>query len=122
MDYAGFWMRFIAFNIDFFVLWVVLLIMYLVGFDSYLFSLILTALYYSLMNSSSTQATLGKMALGLIVTDTEGNRVTFLRALLRYFVSIISGFILLIGYLIQPFTERKQTLHDLIAGTLVLSK
>ena len=71
------------------------------------------------MESSSRQATVGKMALGLKVTDLEGRRISFARASGRHFAKYISGMILLIGYIMAGFTERKQALHDMIAGTLV---
>lgn len=79
-------------------------------------------LYFALMESSSKQATLGKMALGIIVTDMNGNRLTFGRATGRYFGKILSGMILMIGYIMAAFTEKKQALHDMIAGCLVVNK
>jgi len=85
-------------------------------------STILQWLYFSLMESSAWQATLGKKALGLTVTDLEGRRISFGRATGRYFAKIISSLILFIGYIMAGFTEKKQALHDLIAGTLVLRK
>jgi uncharacterized RDD family membrane protein YckC len=75
------------------------------------------------MESSSYQGTLGKMALGLTVTDLEGRQISFGRATGRYFSKIITGFIPLgIGYAMAGFTEKKQALHDIIAGCLVLRK
>ena len=79
-------------------------------------------LYVALMQSSSTQATLGQMATSLRITDLQGRRVTFARATGRYFAAILSGCILWIGYLMMLWSPRKQTLHDQIAGTLVLTK
>jgi uncharacterized RDD family membrane protein YckC len=79
-------------------------------------------LYFALLESSSWQGTLGKKALGLIVTDMMGRRISFARATGRHFAKIISGMILLIGYLMAGFTERKQALHDMIAGCLVFRK
>ncbi len=79
-------------------------------------------LYYSLTESSSWQATLGKKALGLTVTDLEGRRISFGRATGRYFAKYLSTVILGIGWLMAGFTEKKQALHDMIAGTLVLRK
>lgn len=76
-------------------------------------------IYEAAMESSSKQATVGKMALGLRVTDLEGRRISFARATGRHFAKIISGMTLLIGYIMAGFTERKQALHDMIAGTLV---
>jgi len=77
-------------------------------------------IYEAAMESSSRQATLGKMAMGLKVTDEQGRRISFARATGRYFSKIISGMILFIGYIMAGFTARKQALHDMIAGTLVM--
>ena len=79
-------------------------------------------LYFALMESSAKQGTLGKMALSIIVTDENGNRISFGRATGRYFGKIISGAILCIGYIMAGFTEKKQALHDMIAGCLVVNK
>lgn len=79
-------------------------------------------LYFALMESSKNQATLGKMALGLKVTDMEGNRISFGKATGRYFGKIISGMILYIGYILAGLTEKKQALHDMMAGCLVVKK
>lgn len=84
--------------------------------------LLLGWLYFSLMESSERQATLGKMALGITVTDMEGRRISFARATGRYFAKFISALTLLIGYIMAGFTEKKQALHDIIAGTLVLKR
>jgi uncharacterized RDD family membrane protein YckC len=86
-------------------------------------SIVMMWLYYAWMESSAYQGTLGKMVLGLIVTDLEGRRISFGRASGRYFAKIITGFIPLgIGYAMAGFTEKKQALHDMIAGCLVLRK
>jgi uncharacterized RDD family membrane protein YckC len=77
-------------------------------------------LYEAGLESSSKQATVGKMALGLKVTDEDGRRISFARASARYFSKILSRMILLIGYIMVGFTQRKQGLHDMIAGTLVI--
>ncbi len=79
-------------------------------------------LYYALLESSAWQATLGKKALGLMVTDLEGRRISFGRATGRYFAKIISALILCIGFMMAGFTEKKQALHDMIAGCLVIRK
>lgn len=84
-----------------------------------LIGLVMQWLYFALMESSAMQATVGKLALGVIVTDLEGNRISFGRATGRYFAKILSGLILLIGFIMVAFTERKQGLHDILAGTLV---
>lgn len=76
-------------------------------------------LYFAFSQSSSAQATLGQRALNLRVTDLNGRRMGFGRATGRYFASILSGLLMLFGYLMNLFTSRRQTLHDIIAGTLV---
>jgi uncharacterized RDD family membrane protein YckC len=76
-------------------------------------------LYEAVMLSSSRQATLGKMAVSLKVTDLAGNRLSFERATGRHFAKYISGATLGIGYVMVAFTDRHQALHDMIAGTLV---
>jgi|ERR1035437_325735 uncharacterized RDD family membrane protein YckC len=76
-------------------------------------------LYEAFMESSSYQATLGKMIFGMKVTDLNGNRISFGRATGRHFAKWLSAMILFIGYIMVGFTERKQGLHDLLAGTLV---
>ncbi len=85
-------------------------------------SSVISILYFSFMESSKYQASVGKLALGLIVTDMEGNRIDFGKALLRNFGKLVSGAILLIGYIMAGFTDKKQALHDMIASTLVLKK
>lgn len=79
-------------------------------------------LYHTMMESSRHQATLGKMALGIKVTDLNGARISFARANGRFFGKWISSMIMNIGYLMAAFTEKKQALHDILAGCLVISK
>jgi uncharacterized RDD family membrane protein YckC len=124
--YAGFWRRVGGLLIDSILLSIVLTPLYLAFRDQLAtWSALQTGiswLYSALMESSARQATLGKMALGIVVTDMEGNRIGFGRATGRYFAKIISGLILGIGYLMAAFTQRKQALHDIIVGTLVVKK
>lgn len=86
-------------------------------------------LYWSLLESSAWQATLGKKALGLYVTDTSGRRATFARTSGRFFagrgighIPSIGGLYYLISCICAGFTEKKQALHDIIASCLVLRK
>lgn len=79
-------------------------------------------LYFSFMESSKLQATIGKLALGLIVTDVNGSKLDFTKAFIRNLCKVISDFTCLIGYIIAGFTEKRQALHDIIAGTLVVKK
>lgn len=85
-------------------------------------SFVIQTLYFSLMESSKHQATVGKMALGLKVTDTNGDKLDFVKALLRQLGKIVSGMIFLIGYIMAGITDKKQALHDMIAGALVVKK
>lgn len=93
-----------------------------IGLVTYALVIVGSIAYFVLMESSSKQGTLGKMAVGIIVTDTNGNRITWMRALGRYFAKILYGIVLLIGYIMVAFTERKQGLHDMICSTLVVKR
>ena len=149
-EYAGFWIRFVAIIVDGLVLalpgcmisgvmqgvlgaamaaagplnplqsWTILPPLFGAMGIAFLAQLIIPWLYFGLMESSAWQATLGKRAVGIMVCDAEGRRISFGRASGRYFASIISGLILYIGYIIGAFTDRKQTLHDMIANTVVI--
>ncbi len=83
-------------------------------------SMVANWLYEALMMSSSKRATIGKMVFGIIVVDTEGRQLSFMHATGRHFAKWVSHLTMLIGFIIAAFTARKQALHDLIAGTLVL--
>lgn len=142
VPYGGFWWRVLAYFIDAILLQIALSIVtgFLglgVGFNaalmggnedlimgpmvaaSVLISFVAQWLYFALLESSEMQATVGKLAIGLVVTDLNGQRISFGRATGRYFAKILSGLILLIGYIMVAFTQRKQGLHDMIASTLV---
>jgi len=76
--------------------------------------------YFSVMESSKLQGTLGKMAVGISVTTTSGSRISVLRSIWRYFMKLFSGILLSIGYIMAAFTAKKQALHDKAARTLVV--
>ena len=141
--YGGFWIRFVAFIIDAIIVDAVVVPVYFLlaaaigvagmavtmpGRGVQLVTIIVGStfqilahwIYWAWMESSTRQATVGKMALGMKVTDLNGNRISFARASGRHFAKILSGMILCIGFIIAGFTERKQALHDMIAGTLVM--
>jgi uncharacterized RDD family membrane protein YckC len=121
--YAGFFTRFVAYIIDSLVLLIPELIaVFVCGSFSFFIIMGISWLYFSLMESSDLQATLGKTAMGIVVTDLNGNKISFGKATGRYFSKYISAIILLIGYIIAAFDGRKQALHDKIAGTLVCQK
>jgi len=85
-----------------------------------LVGLVIGWLYFALQESGPKQATLGKRALGIKVTDLSGQPISFGRATGRHFGKIVSGLILGIGFIMAAFTQRKQGLHDMMAGTLVV--
>lgn len=164
-QYAGFWIRFLAYIIDEIIISAVASLLVipfsiLIGlgifsrfaFDEYdyysmvgfiqhnfndvsveeifilvifilLFTIVIVAiqwLYYALMESSDKQGTVGKIILNLKVVDLVGNKISFGRATGRFFGKILSGLILNIGYIMAAFTEKKQALHDMLAGCLVI--
>src|SRR5262245_19892986 len=145
--YGGFWIRFVAIIIDIVVIRIALIpIVALLGLfglahhpgifedhvDERQIAALLMAvstivlpiyicinwLYEAMLTSSEWQGTLGKRLLSLKVTDEAGNRISFLRATGRHFAKFLSG-IMLIGFIMAAFTERKRALHDFLAGTLV---
>ncbi len=76
-------------------------------------------LYFAFLDSSKNQATLGKIATRVAVTDMNGSRITFARSTLHFFAMYLSAFIFFVGFIIIPFTRQKQGLHDVIAGCLM---
>lgn len=153
-DYAGFWQRFGAWVIDLIILMIPsMIVMYAFGgLEAYkhliermqggadmaaavrdyaqategasVASLVITYLYYTFFEASKWQATPGKLALRLRVTDTNGQRITFGRSAARNVVRLLAlvfGLIPVICYLAITWTQRKQGLHDLWAGTYVLN-
>ncbi len=132
-EYAGFWLRFLAAAVDGIVLLVVYVVIgfLLVGLGSdlrtientgRLADIVIAWLYFSLSESSAAQGTVGKRVFLLKVTDLEGNRISFLKATGRHFGKFLSAIILFIGYLMAGFTEKKQALHDILAGCLVVRR
>lgn len=76
------------------------------------FALLVYFLYYTLMESSKWQATLGKKIMGILVADAEGGRISFGQAAGRFMARSFLSPILMVGYILAFFTERKQALHD----------
>jgi uncharacterized RDD family membrane protein YckC len=86
-------------------------------------TVLVTWLYHAFMESSDWQATVGKRAMGLVVTDMAGRRVSFGRSSGRHFGKIITNLVpAFLGYIMAAFTEKRQALHDLMAGCLVLRR
>lgn len=124
INYAGFWDRFAASFIDYIISipgYFVIVFMFgeSIGF---IFGNILVWIYFALMESSYTQGTIGKMFLGIKVTDLNGHRIDFGRATGRYFGKFISSIILFIGFIMAAFTQKKQGLHDILADCLVVNR
>jgi uncharacterized RDD family membrane protein YckC len=136
LEYAGFWIRFVAAFIDGIVLSVVNWVLAFAFIGSsfsfadpdtlgtgvvfyYLITGALSCLYFAIMESSERQATLGKMAVGVKVGDEIGQRITLGNAIGRWFSKILSALILMIGYIMAGFDSRKQALHDKLASTVV---
>lgn len=148
--YAGFWKRFAAYTIDSFIVGIagfaVQMVVAGVVFGGmaavssnpsemfatgagilgvlvmYLSPLVLAAVYYGFFHASANQASLGKMAVGIKVTDEHGGHISFWRGFGRYFGLILSSIPLGIGLIMAGFTDRKRALHDMLCSTLVVDK
>jgi len=77
-------------------------------------------LYFAGFESSRSQATPGKLLMHIVVTDMTGNKPTFACVTLRHFAKFVSALVIFIGFLMIGLTQRRQGLHDRIAGCLVL--
>lgn len=147
-SYAGFWRRLLAILIDGTILsgiWAIISRIFDIPLPGYnlslyefeyaiasgyetinvtweLISAMLSWLYYASFECSKYRATPGKMALGIVVTDYDGEQISFGKATGRYFAKMISAIILFIGFIMAAFTDQKQALHDIMAGTLVVKK
>jgi uncharacterized RDD family membrane protein YckC len=132
--YAGFGRRLVAYFIDSIVLMLAMwpisammsanltpkgtIVVSIIGWAA----MLLIFIAFSAMESSGVQATPGKMLLGIVVTDNDGQRLSFARALGRNFAKIISLLAFGIGFLLIALNARGQGLHDLLAGTFVVAK
>lgn len=147
MIYTGFWIRVAASLIDSFVMYIanviVMVGLFFLGVQGnmeqmadpansglffgaiigmYLSMMVINWLYYALMESSKNRATLGKMAVGIVVVNENGERISFAKATGRYFAKILSGLLLGIGFIMAAFDQRKQSLHDRLAKTVVINR
>lgn len=138
--YAGFWRRAAAHVLDHLIILVplfaaqfALLFLVPVGPDSgeimiwaqlaFYFAYFLVApLYFAGLESGAAQATPGKRALGIKVTDLDGRRIGFGQALGRWFASALSYLSMYIGFILAGFSDRKRALHDFLASTVVVDK
>lgn len=139
VKYAGFWMRLFASLVDlsitFLIFFAVAIILPIllgprlgVPSGGVIFALglvlwlVVTWLYWALMESSSKQGTVGKDMMGIVVTDAEGKRMSFAKATVRHFSKLISALPAMAGFVMAGFTAKKQGLHDLIIGSHVVMK
>lgn len=143
VEYAGFWLRVVASIIDSFIRGVIggalsggtnrvlvlalesmhvnpLITVFIAVSVSMIMGIAISCAYDVFQETSDTQATMGKAMLGLKVTDLNGEKLEVLTAVIRHFAKYVSVFTFGIGFLMAGFTEKKQALHDLIAGTLVV--
>jgi uncharacterized RDD family membrane protein YckC len=138
--YAGFWLRMAAYLLDYVIVFAIsfvlaFIVFFAIGISGIadesiqiidaLVNLLLsvgTWLYFAIMESSSIQGTLGKKIVGIKVTDLHGNPISFWRATGRNFSKLFSALIFLVGFMMAGFTEKKQALHDMIAGCLVVKR
>ncbi len=143
LRYSGFWVRGAAHVIDGLVLAIISMIIvmplgFLIGFTSamseskfmefmgqvvmIIIGFAVSWAYYIFM-THKFQATLGKMAVGAKVLDENGQRLSLGKIVLRETIGkFISGIIMGIGYLMIAFTSKKQGLHDMISGSVVVYK
>jgi uncharacterized RDD family membrane protein YckC len=133
--YAGFWIRAVAMLIDSVSLAIPIGIFWFVFWpdpNDFSFSHVFPAalvvgafklVYFAGLWSLPMQATIGQEMCGLrVLRERDDTRMTFLRAVGRFFAMALSSLTLGIGYIMAAFTERKRALHDMIAGTCVVRK
>ena len=129
--YAGFWRRVAAYYLDGIVVLVVaapLLIPFMSSETLMMIGsvaiVVLYLGYFPVMHATRLQATIGKWLLGVKVTDRQGNRIGIGRSLGRFLAMFLisSSLTLGIGYLTAGVTQRRQALHDMVAGTLVVRR
>lgn len=125
LNYASFWKRLTAYNIDLTILVLVLFPLSMVIEDNNVFYGVCFTIvigYHAGLESSKYQATLGKRYHGLLVQNENGEPMGFIKALLRILLKFFSAAIALGGFTMIALNKRKQGLHDYILGTVVVMK
>lgn len=122
--YSGFFRRLIASIIDIFVIILFLVfVQFILGImDGLFFNIIIFLIvwsYFAFQESSTRKGTVGKQAMNLIVTDLDGNKITFTQASIRFLGKFLAAIPFFTGFLLIFFTKKKQALQDIIAKTLV---
>ncbi len=118
--YAGFWQRFLAGIIDLIILIVIEVILIFIPIIGWILSLFVTWLYFAVQHSSTKQATFGMKALDIRITDENHGKIGFWRATGNFYLTVISAFVVFIGFFMIAFTSRKQGFHNLISRTLCI--
>ena len=123
-NYAGFWYRVLAYIIDFIILsivgWIISIVTILAFPLGIILNFLLSWLYFTVLQSSKSQATFGMRVCGIKIYDEQLKRASFWRLTGRLYSCGLSALILLIGFFMIGFTERKQGLHDIFARTINL--
>ena len=143
ISYGGFWKRVLAYIVDIIVISIPVTLLFGSGmslgvdeqtpgtYDLHLnldmtlpefIILLISWVYFAGLESSEWQGTIGKRLFGMRVTGTAGERISFFRATGRYLSKFLSSALLMIGFIMVAFTAKKQGLHDMIAGTLVVNR
>lgn len=122
--YSGFFRRFVASIIDVFVIILfIVFIQFILGImDGFSFKIVIFLMiwsYFAFQESSSRKGTVGKQAMNLIVTDLDGNKISFMQATKRFLGKFLAAIPFFTGFLMIFFTKKKQALHDILAKTLV---
>jgi len=136
VHYANFGERLGAYIMDY--IFVSLIMMVLLAFTEYTFNdfvyrmderysinvgyLVVGWLYASILESSKKQATWGKQMMKIKVTDLNGEKISYTRAVFRDLGKLLSGIIIFLGFFMMTWTKKKQALHDLMSGCLVIKK
>lgn len=130
-NYAGFWIRFAAAFVDGLVMIPVIVVYFIVVLNHRHFDgarigaqglMYVIQISYSVLLIGKYGSTLGMMACGIRVVRPDGQSVSYLRALGRYFAALLSYYLILIGYIMIAFDEEKRSLHDRICDTRVVYK
>lgn len=120
MDYSGFWRRFLAFILDFIFLSLICAVLVIPFFFLAPLSVVVSFFYFPIYNASRLKGTPGKYIMGLTVTNLDGSQISFKTSIIRHLMFFVSSSFFFVGYMLFFFTEKKQTLHDYVADTIVI--
>lgn len=121
LDVADYSKRFFAYMVDSLIIMMFMIPFIVILDNPILMGYVIFTSYYTFTEASSIQASIGKKIVGLKVTDRYGHKITIARSLARQFSKLISS-IAFIGFIFPLFTQKRQALHDLMSGCLVVNK